>query len=36
MFFYRPGKVLEEEKNPLNFGNVLEISYIHMFIYAEF
>jgi len=32
----KPGKVLELNSNPQSFGKVMEMCYIHMFIYAEF
>jgi len=37
MFMPRPGKVLEKKNcNPKSFGKVMQICYIHMFIYVEF
>jgi len=36
MVVSRPGKVMEKNVNHKSFGKVMEMCYIHMFIYAEF
>jgi len=36
MVISRPGKVMEKNLNHKSFEKVIEMCYIHMFIYAEF